>query len=468
MKQLILAFTCSFLSSGLLNAQKEIISVATEFIIHDKVDGANGFLDSILSEQPKNVDALMMKGNVILNHALFFKQNTRYWPEVDASIFETSDYKRPKFLADSIVLQIESYWKKCLQIDPGRVDVRKGLCTVYSIALMKDSLHSEMARLMKMLQNNGAQAYEIANYAREFIRANKFDDAIELYQLIAKYFPNEAGLRCDIASEYFYKGKMKDALDWLDSCFNFKEVDETSFLNGAFVYSELGYYDNAQSVLNTYSRIYQRKMDLFYTGLRLFADSSDKCVEVLTEFCNSVDTFAYLNEFLLAQKLIVFQHCFSFSTYQALIDMTPVHYVALIHQRAMRQFSTCEPFLMYGTYQNEIKNYSAAVQLLEDINNCATVSGKLDWWRLNYGYALFMTGEQEKALGQFQLLYNSKGLFNREAARYFSAKIFIAKNLPEEAKRNLEAIISSKESLDNSQTSKGYFDLARQLFGQIK
>ena len=48
-------------------SQREIVPTATEFIRTGNFSEADKYLDSILKIQPQNVDALMMKGNVILN-----------------------------------------------------------------------------------------------------------------------------------------------------------------------------------------------------------------------------------------------------------------------------------------------------------------------------------------------------------------------------------------------------------------
>ena len=53
-----------------LTAQKEIIDATTQFIVAKKFNTANHYIDSVIRKNPKSVDALMMKGNVILNYAL--------------------------------------------------------------------------------------------------------------------------------------------------------------------------------------------------------------------------------------------------------------------------------------------------------------------------------------------------------------------------------------------------------------
>lgn len=408
-------------------AQKEIISTGTDYIVAKDYKGANRYLDSVLKKNPKNVDALMMKGNVILNWAMDTTAPMKFITTLDESPY-TSFKNRPVQLSAKNVAAIEKFWHKALAIDSTRFDIRKGLCTVYAMALMGDSLKAEIVRLVSTEKDDGEQAFRTCEYARKFKERNRFEEGMEIYAFIAKLFPNVAGVRCDIGSEYYYHGNLNEALAWFDSCFNFKSVDETSFLNGAFTYSLLGYFDDAQSVLNTYSKIYDRKMDRFYYGLRLFADSMDTYSTVLTEFCNTVDSNSYYNEVTLARKLLQYRDSFSIKDYKALIDDKDIedYYKVLIHQRAVKQFNNnCEPFLIFGVLQASIQNYSAAVQFLEEGKACTMGKSQTEYWLLHYGYTLYRLGQTENAAYYLKQLLESENLFTRHAATYYLGKIKI-------------------------------------------
>lgn len=451
MKHIGLIILLLSLASPPLHAQEKIIATATELIVAGNYNDATHYLDSILKKEKKNVDALMMKGNVLLNKTLENLPSDSNITADDESIFSSDiSPKTAKIIPVKQVLPIEKYWRKCLVIDSQRADIRKGLCTLYAMALMKQELKKEIVSLLGIEKDNdGEQAYRIAEYARKFKERGRFDEAMELYQFIATQFPELAGLRCDIAAEYFYEGKMKESLTWLDSTYNFKTVDETSFLNGAFTYSELGYFDDAQNVLNTYSRIYQREMDKFYYGLRLFADESENYRSKLTEFINTADSNAYYTEVLLARELISYADSFSISHYRALIDNRdiPFYYKTLIHQRAFKQFKNeCDPFFLYGMFQSSIKNYSAAVQFLEEDESCKMIPGQTEYWQLHYAYALYMFGERDKALPYFKLLFNSPNAFMQQAAKYFSAKVIMELGRRDEAKKLFNEIKEAKET----------------------
>ena len=456
----IFVFAVSLLTTcQLLLAQKEIVSSTTGFIVAKKFTAANHYLDSVLRKNPKSVDALMMKGNVVLNCALDSAKPMQFITADDASVFNNTISEKPKLLSKKTVYHVERIWKKCLTIDSARADIRKGLCTIYAMALMKDSVKSEMVRLQKKEPDaDGGQAFRMCEYARKFKERNRFDDAMDLYQFVAQLYPAVAGIRCDIASEYFYAGQTNNTLLWLDSCYQFKTVDETSFLNGAFTYSLLGFFDDAQSVLSTYSRIYKRNMAEFYYGLMLFSDSSGKYYAILNDFCQTVDSNAYSNEIYLSKKLLAYRDSFSLNDYKRLVDdkEIPDYYKGLLHQRAFKQFKdNCEPYVIYGVMQSSIKNYSAAVQFLQEGENCKMKAEQAEYWILHYAYSLYMFGQKEKALLYFKPLMKSDKPFTTQAAKYFTALILLEQHKVEEAKKLVNEIVLSK------QTTK-YVELAKQ------
>ncbi len=447
----VFVFTISLLVSGhLLFAQQNVISVTTEFIKQHKYQQANRYLDSVLKKNPRSVDALMMKGNVILNYALDTTKPMRFVTVDDASVFNTSVNEKPKLLSVKTVYQVEKIWRKCLAIDSSRADIRKGLCTLYAMALMKDSLKNEVVRLQKTeADTDGQQAFRMCEYARRFKERNRFDEAMVVYKFIALQYPLVAGVRCDIASEYFYAGRTNETLLWLDSCYRFKTVDETSLLNGAFTYSLLGFFDDAQTVLSNYSRIYKKNMAGFYYGLMLFSDSSNRYYDILNDFCQTIDSNAYTNEYNLSRKLLAYRDSFSLIDYKELIDdrEIPDYYKGLLHQRAFKQFkNNCEPFLIYGVMQSSIKNYSAAVQFLEEGENCKMKAEQAEYWMLHYAYALYMFGEQGKAMVYFKPLMKSDKPFTAQAAKYFTAKILSEQKKIDEAKKLLGEIVLAKQA----------------------
>lgn len=131
--------------------QATAITVTTEFIKHRKWQQASHYIDSVIRKNPKDVDALMMKGNVILNYALDTTPPMQFAHyQSNASIFTGGVKDKPRLLAPKTVYAVERLWRKCLLLDSTRADISKGLCTIYAMALMRDSLEKEIVRLMKI------------------------------------------------------------------------------------------------------------------------------------------------------------------------------------------------------------------------------------------------------------------------------------------------------------------------------
>lgn len=449
-KWLFFFYSITLIPLSLL-AQKEIISTATDLIVAEKFDAADHYLDSLLKRNQMNVDAMMMKGNVLLNRELAKISAIALKANPDESVFTSTMgevSESIKIVPVSTAREIEKWWRKCLKVDNKRMDIHQGLCTLYAMALMKEELKNQIIELLKVEKDEtGEQAFNLAEYARKFKERDRFDDAIEVYEFIAQQFPNLAGIRCDIGSEFFYEGRIKDALRYLDSALSKKDVDESSYLNAAFIYSELGYFENAYKCFADYSETYQAKMDVFYKGLMLFSDADKKYADTLNQFIHAIDSNAYYTEYLLAKELLSFE-TFTMENYEQIISgKHPEWYLTLIYQRAMRQYpESCNPFIDYGIFQSRIQNYPAASQFLEEGENCHAEPEQKEYWRLHYAYALYQSGVKDKALPNFNSLAFSANNFRRQAAKYFIARLLEEDKQPEKAKVLLKAIVDEKET----------------------
>jgi tetratricopeptide (TPR) repeat protein len=461
-------FIFLMLCYGNLFSQSTVVATATQFIVEKKYEEADRYLDSVLKADKNNVDALMMKGNIILNKEDMEKASIALTVNDDEYLYESNLAglgENYRIISAAIANKVAALWKQCLKIDNTRLDIHKGLCTLYAMALMKEELKKQLYELYKVEKVTNETAYSMAEYARKFKERKRFDDAMDIYKTVAKLFPNLGGIRCDIGSEYFYHGDLKPALQWLDSALSKPDLDEATYLNAAFVYSELGYFDNAQKVLDEYSKKYERRMNRFYYGLRQFADVDSHYVETFNYFISVVDSNAYYDEVKMAKQLLVFQDSFPMAAYRYLIRSNiPEYYRVFIYQRGLKEFpKQCEVYTEYGSFHLLLKNYPAAVQFLQEGEDCTLDSAKLDYWRASYGYVLYVTGNKEKALNIFQPVLQSPKVYWNHAANYFSAKILLEKKREAEAVKLLQNVVSSPEE-DKSK----YKLLAKDLLGKLK
>ncbi len=406
-----------------LSAQKELIATATDFIASRKYSEANAFLDSVLKQNKNNVDALMMKGNVILNAAL---DSCFAGPTVtpdDESVFYVSEKPKKKFMDnEQTVRDVEKIWFKCLLLDTTRTDIRKGLCALYAMSLQYDSLEKSMLLLKKYLPGGDEEVFTLAEYARQIKEVGDFDGAMRIYMYLVNLYPGSAGIRADVASEYFYNGDFKSSFQWLDSCYRYKSIDETSLLNGAFVLSQLSYFSDALTWLERYDSAYHTQMSLFYKGMMSFAELGD--VKELSAFVNKTDSNSYYQEHVLARDIISLNtRDTSWAAFQQLLNRDySEYYKPFLYIVAMKKYGQlCDPYVSCGLYQSKIKNYSAAVNFLAEGQNCRMPATQRDYWMLHYAYTLYMSGFKEKAMTYFGPLKNSSDNFVQQASAYFQA-----------------------------------------------
>ena len=450
MKRFIPLLIASFFCTQLFS-QKEIVAAATEFIKQDNYGKANRYLDSILKKHPQTVDALMMKGNVLLNYT--WSHTSKYYFNIERaeSVFDTTSINRDFFvpiIPEDTSKLIEHYWKQCLAIDSTRNDIKKGLCNLYSISLRVEPLKQQLWKMKALITANEENAFVYAEYARNIKARGEFDEAMKVYQFIADMFPQLSGIRCDMAGEYFYNGRPNDALRYLDSTLSKKEIDQTSFINAATVYSMLGYYDQAFITFERYSEYDTLYVAEFYKGLMMFARNDSGFYEQLQKFINHADEKSYYDEVQLAQKLIPYGKInFGYEDYLALIqnEKIPNYYKVLIHQRGMKQFGgESTPFLLYGIFQCTLKNYSMARQFLDEVYNCKLPAEQKEYYLLAAGYAMYKSNDAETSVKYFEPVINSQDVFKQQAAKYFIAKVLTELKQKEGAKF-LEELIKAKE-----------------------
>lgn len=404
-------------------AQQALITHATELITDQKFAAADKYLDSILKTEPKNADALMMKGNVLIN-ASWANGNKYFNIQKAENILDTSaindNYFVPIVSRDTSE-KIEKYWRKVLEIVPGKVDMVKGLCALYSYSLRTDDLIAEIKVLKPMLGNSNDNAYVMADYARNLKVRGRFDDAMKVYASIAALYPTLAGIRCDMAGEYYYAGKPKDALLYLDSVLAQSDIDETSYINTAAIYSCLGYYDMAYKAFTGYSVRYGNKMAMFYAGLQQFARMDASYITSLKGFGGAVNQDFYADEVPLAAYLIELNNVMTTADYKRLVQNNyRDYYSILIHQRAMLELKeSCDGFLGYGLQQLAMNNYEIANEFFDGVEQCKLNEADKEKYSFYYAYSLYKAGRVKDAVGYFRPLMDSKDEYRRTAAVYF-------------------------------------------------
>ncbi len=466
--QRIIAFAFVLTTCINLPAQPGIVATATDCITHNKFAEANRYLDSILMQNPETVDALMMKGNVLLNQAWNNSTQSYFNIERAESVFDTSAIDINFFItiipADTSV-KVEQYWRQCLKIDSTRTDIKKGLCNLYSLSLRTAELKKQLKQMQGIITANEENAYQYAEYARNLKIRGRFDDAMQVYGLIADMFPGLAGIRCDMANEYFYKGQNEKALNYLDSTLSQKEVDPTSFINAAAVYSMLNHYNEAYHTFKRYSEKDTLLEADFYNALLMFARNDSGFYRQMAHFIDAADEQSYFDEIRIARKLLPYSHTpFTIDDLKALQgdEKIPRYYKVLILQRGVTQLSDCVSDFYAGSFYAGIKNYQVAKSLFYDAlfqerRACNLLpEGQINNCRLYYCYCLLQLNEPAMAQPVLNQLFTCNDAFVQQAAKYFAAKNYLAKGKKSEATKLLTEVATAKEQTKYAWLAKSY------------
>lgn len=438
-------------------AQQPIISTVTDFIAHNQFARADQYLDSILQVNPKTTDALMMKGNVLLNEAWNNASKSHFNAERAESVFDSSvidaSYLTPIIPLDTSI-KIERIWNT---LDSTRFDIKKGLCSLYSYSLRTAELEKLLKQMAPVITQSEDNAFTFAEYARNLKNRGRFEDGMRIYSVIANMFPDLAGIRCDMANEYFYEGQMDKALAYLDSTLSKKEIDQTSYINAAALYSVLGYYDKAYHTFKLYSDKDTLLEADFYKGLMMFASMDTGFNLQMHRFLDHASEQSYYDEIQIARKLLPFGHIpFTIADFEDLVNNPKIarYYKVLILQRGIKQFKdNCEPRLLLGTFECSIKNYSVAINTLQDNAHCNFNAEQEERRKLVSAYAFY---KLKQPVSYIETLFTAKSNFVQQAGKYFMAKLDWEAGKKEEAKKLFEEVAKAKIQTKYSWLSKGY------------
>ena len=185
-------------------AQSEaIINRVTLHIAEGKYNDAERYLDSILHIEPRNIDALMMKGNLLLNYALMQKSEPDIITTADESIYSDTlaTAANPIYILPRLTAtKIEKLWLQCLVIDSTRLDLMQGLSTVYAMALLPKELLAMLPTMSHTATAAGKGdkfAYTLMSYAIQLLYREDSIGYMTIYHKTTQLYPNT-----------------KDTLDW--------------------------------------------------------------------------------------------------------------------------------------------------------------------------------------------------------------------------------------------------------------
>lgn len=405
-------FLLIFLYNLAYAQQSKFVSEISELINSGAYDKAQKAIDNELKNNPKNVDAYMMHGNLI-----YYKFNSSgdlifLGVNNNESIYDNSigflGEQPPVIIPTEVANKIINEWLKGVQIDKTRDDIHLGICHVYSISLQKDKLIEYLPILKEHIKMKNPH-YGMCDYARNLIARERFDEGLEVYKAITKLYPSKFGLYSDIAAEYYQAGQVDSCFKYLDIAIKNNHDDEMTFGNGFFMYSVMGQYQLAMDCLKKQSQITKTQDHIFYKTLLDFRSAAPSDIEALKNLNN--ETYSKFAKIFLDSQLA------NEEKYKKLIELELNDaYKILIHEAYRKELPLAQ--FNYAESLTYNKIYPKAISEFE-ILDLEPTDELIESYHLYIAWAYHESGKPEKASIHWKALLPSDNFYFKSASAYF-------------------------------------------------
>lgn len=407
------------LGSNCCLAQPSVMQEIGMLISPETMDLASEKVEEYLAADPNNVDALVMKGNVIY-YNYNYSQPLELHTNDNESIYDRSIGLMgepatvvPENIADSVI----TIWLQAVGIDSTRDDVHMGICHLYSISLQADKLIEYMPTLLAYT-NGQLDAYKMENYARNFLDRDAIDEGMAVYLAIAELFPDDAGVYSDMAGEYYALGNMDKAMEYVDLSMQHEKADDIAYGNAFFLYSVNGEYDKALEAHKTMCLLQGNEVNptldyMLYDGLVRLASGDESGKDILQSYLDSADGMG--PEQKLAQIMLKENASYTEAVNVQLHD----GYKLLVNDYFRKQGNDFMPAFNYAEILTYNHRYEAAVQAFNEIDTTGLSQREMEDIYLYRGWSLYETNQLEKANEDWFKLLGSDQFYYQSAAAWF-------------------------------------------------
>lgn len=451
-----ITFLLLFLSNPLLFAQSPIVKQGIAYINSKNWSAAHSYYDSILIQNPKEVDAIMMQGNIILNKHLVEKRQPPIITSFDEDIFTD---KAPFVDAPPPIVDlkqadsVERLWRNALSIAPQRVDIHMGLCMLFGMSLQEEKLQKELPILKKLSTNDEQAAISMIDYARLFRERGRFKQAYSILATIDALYPNSSLVKSDWAGEAMFMGDLAKANLLAKDILKLNAFDQTTLQNITAIFCAANNPIDALIAQKQYAKVdsFYHYAELYETLLQFGGEEEiwgDRMRLQLKRPVFEADT----NELVqLSQYLISPSFNNQFNDYMAILSV-PLSTLSTwtILQKSIKLFpDSAQLRLMLAEYFLNGKNYTMANTHFAKAMSLPLDENLKEDARFIYAYSLFLAGNTNEASAFFKLFLQDTNEFKKQAATYFFAKINKRKDL-------LDQLINVDNPTKYSQLAKIY------------
>ena len=411
-------------------AGSDAAQVVGRLIGQGRLDEAAAKAEEYLAVNPDDVDALMMKGNVILNRFLNAAGSGMTSLEVngDESIFsDAMGYMKAKVVvvdADT-ARDVAGLWHRCLELAPGREDIHLGLCCLYSWALMKDELLAQI-RVLSLAFPGDKDMYATTDYVRNIAERGDLAMSLDVARGLLDIYPDRSGLMSDVASILASAGRLDEAEPLIDRAFAMKDRDSYVCGNYHYLHYVLGDYDKALEGLKADPK--KAPLAALFEALLRYSRGEEGWRDGLAAFLRKPGTSKQAKTGkALATFLLSAGNAGDYASYLESIDEERSTYSLLLVRRAMQIFpDETGPRLRYGYAMAQEKNYGEAARALDPVFFAAAGTEDRESAALCRAWSLQASGRAGEADPVWASLLASGDAGARYAAAWFHGKNLLA------------------------------------------
>ena len=434
-----------------------IINTVTLCIAEGRYNDAEKFLDSLLRVEPKNIDALMMKGNVLLNFSLMQTPPMNTITLDDESIYsqDLATLKTPTVLIPrDQALKIDRLWRQCIDIDSGRLDIREGMCTLYGMADMRKELLDYLPITAAAGKAKGKDfVYALIQYAQLLQDRGDKQGAYEAYKKIADLYPGISSVWCQLASAYRANGDITNAKLYADKAFT-APPDMSACGDALDIYAVLGEYSKVLPVLKIISQDSTYPVYSFYDGIYRYAHHDTTWREQLSKYIKQFPTPPD-SDILFTASLYMLSLQFHDDYHDFIRLLTFANsdfYTGLIIDKAVHDFKdSIQPYLEQAKLMVDGRNYPKANAIYASIEKKNMDSELQIVYHMEYGFSLYCAGEYTKAISHFSKITDPAFMV---IADYFVAQSYLKSGNKPKALSYFQVILDSKDESKYSYLSK--------------
>jgi tetratricopeptide (TPR) repeat protein len=435
-----------------------IINTTTLLIAEGKYNDAEKYLDSLIKTDPRSIDALMMKGNVLLNYALIQMPPVRIITPQDESIF-SKDVAGLKnnvvIIPKATALKVEGLWKQCLAIDSSRQDIQKGLCSLYGMALMKNELLNYLPVIVRSAKGKGNEfAYTLVEYPRLLLERGDREGAFAAYKKIAALYPSVRGINCIIAGAYFSEDDLAHTWEYAEKGVSASLLDYSPCSDALDIYSATADPDKVLSLLKTVGKDPSYRDYPFYLGISKFAHRDATWKNEMAEYMMQLPVATDSNVLYRAASFMMSpEFTDDYNGLMMLLNYNLNDFsTKLIASRAIHDYvDSIDPYVITIQVLINDKHYAKANELLSIITQ--NYPGRQDLLYY-YAYSLYRAGEYKIALAKWNQFAEAVKKIKSvplnldtylAAPNYFTGQCYLKSGNKSKALEYFKMIVASKD-----------------------